>query len=353
MKERRVPSGKTAASRKQAASGKTQASRVLKKYVRRFGMALVCAVVLLGIWQFSRQAQVKETENQKAEKIPGEQEEDGEAGEIPGRQDGNGKTEEAAGNPEEKSSNSAVGQEPGHLDREEGHQPTAVDAVSSIEPQQSVGFSDIQAMAAGDILDVSALSKELLDSLFYSEAISEQVRQRIINSSYRENENISLEELRYLRVLHIGFDGETHIGEMIVNQEIAEDILEIMSELYKQEYPIEKMALIDAYGADDESSMSDNNTSAFNYREIAGSSKLSRHALGLAVDINPKYNPYVKEKNGEYLVSPANGAAYADRSQEFPYKIAEGDLCLRLFLEHGFTWGGSWNSVKDYQHFER
>ena len=154
-------------------------------------------------------------------------------------------------------------------------------------------------------------------------------------------------------MLHIGFDGETHIGEMIVNQEIAEDILEIMSELYKQEYPIEKMALIDAYGADDESSMSDNNTSAFNYREIAGSSKLSRHALGLAVDINPKYNPYVKEKNGEYLVSPANGAAYADRSQEFPYKIAEGDLCLRLFLEHGFTWGGSWNSVKDYQHFER
>ncbi len=228
-----------------------------------------------------------------------------------------------------------------------------LDTISSIEPQQVLELSDVQAMAAGDILDVSELSWEFLESLFYSEELSEEIQQRIWNNSYQENDNISLDELRYLRVLHIGFDGKTHIGELMVNQVIAEDILEIMSELYKQEYPIEKMVLIDVYGAEDESSMSDNNTSAFNYREIAGSSKLSRHALGLAIDINPKYNPYVKEKNGELLVSPSNGSLYADRSQEFSYKIAEGDLCLQLFREHGFTWGGSWNSVKDYQHFEK
>ena len=223
-------------------------------------------------------------------------------------------------------------------------------------PQRSsriLELADIQAMAAGEILDVSALSREFLDSLFYSQEISEELRQRIWGSSYQENNHISLSELRYLRVLHAGFDGETHIGELIVNQSIAEDILEIMSELYRQNYPIEKMLLIDEYGADDESSMSDNNTSAFNYREIAGSSKLSRHALGLAVDINPRYNPYVKQKAGEVLVSPANGGAYADRSQEFPYKITEGDLCLQLFSEYGFQWGGYWNSVKDYQHFEK
>ncbi len=228
-----------------------------------------------------------------------------------------------------------------------------LDTISSIEPQQVLELSDVQAMAAGDILDVSELSWEFLESLFYSEELSEEIQQWIWNNSYQENDNISLDELRYLRVLHIGFDGKTHIGELMVNQVIAEDILEIMSELYKQEYPIEKMVLIDVYGAEDESSMSDNNTSAFNYREIAGSSKLSRHALGLAIDINPKYNPYVKEKNGELLVSPSNGSLYADRSQEFSYKIAEGDLCLQLFREHGFTWGGSWNSVKDYQHFEK
>ncbi|MCI8706393.1 MAG: M15 family metallopeptidase [Lachnospiraceae bacterium] len=204
------------------------------------------------------------------------------------------------------------------------------------------------------MLDVSNLSQQDLGSFFYSEELSGEVQQQILGISYQENDNISLSELRYLRVLHIGFDGKTYIGELIVNQSIAEDILEIMSQLYAQSYPIEKMVLIDAYGADDERSMSDNNTSAFNYREIAGSSKLSKHALGLAIDINPKYNPYVKDSGtGELHVSPANGADYADRDWDFPYKITEGDLCLQLFQEHGFAWGGNWNSVKDYQHFEK
>ena len=140
---------------------------------------------------------------------------------------------------------------------------------------------------------------------------------------------------------------------MIVNASITEDILEIMSELYRNNYPIERMVLIDEYGADDEKSMEDNNTSAFNYRPIAGSSKLSRHSLGLAVDVNPRYNPYVKtDAGGQEIVSPANAADYIDRSQEFGSKIDETDLCCQLFKEHGFTWGGSWNSVKDYQHFE-
>ena len=220
--------------------------------------------------------------------------------------------------------------------------------------QQGAAFSEMDAMEAGSMLDVSNLSQQDLGSFFYSEELSGEVQQQILGISYQENDNISLSELRYLRVLHIGFDGKTYIGELIVNQSIAEDILEIMSELYAQSYPIEKMVLIDAYGADDERSMSDNNTSAFNYREIAGSSKLSKHALGLAIDINPKYNPYVKDSGtGELHVSPANGADYADRDWDFPYKITEGDLCLQLFQEHGFAWGGNWNSVKDYQHFEK
>ncbi len=220
--------------------------------------------------------------------------------------------------------------------------------------QQGAAFSEMDAMEAGSMLDVSNLSQQDLGSFFYSEELSGEVQQQILGISYQENDNISLSELRYLRVLHIGFDGKTYIGELIVNQSIAEDILEIMSQLYAQSYPIEKMVLIDAYGADDERSMSDNNTSAFNYREIAGSSKLSKHALGLAIDINPKYNPYVKDSGtGELHVSPANGADYADRDWDFPYKITEGDLCLQLFQEHGFAWGGNWNSVKDYQHFEK
>lgn len=242
----------------------------------------------------------------------------------------------------------------GRKENSENHTESAINAISAIEPRKVLTVSDIQAMAAGTVLDVSGLSRETMDSLFYSAELSEGVQQRIWNNSYQENDNISIGELRYLRVLHMGFDGQTHIGELIVNQAIAEDILEIMEELYEQGYPIEKMVLVDEYGADDEQSMSDNNTSSFNYREIAGTSRLSRHSLGLAIDINPRYNPYVKKKDtGEVLISPANGTEYADRSKEFAYKIDENDLCCQLFQEHGFTWGGSWNSVKDYQHFEK
>ena len=100
--------------------------------------------------------------------------------------------------------------------------------------------------------------------------------------------------------------------------------------------------------------MEDNNTSCFNYRPVEGTSSLSKHALGLAIDINPFYNPYITyNKDGSEKVSPANASAYADRTASFPYKIDENDLCYQLFKEHGFTWGGHWNSCKDYQHFQK
>lgn len=222
---------------------------------------------------------------------------------------------------------------------------------TSANLENILDVTDIQKMEAGSILDTSRLTATAVESLFYSEELSAEVQQRIMGISYQENDNISLEELRYLRVLHLGFDGQTHIGELLVNASIADDVLEIMRELFENGYEIEKMVLVDAYGADDERSMEDNNTSAFNYREIAGSSKLSRHSLGLAIDINPLYNPCVK--NSGASISPANAGDYADRSQTFAHKIDENDLCYRLFMEHGFTWGGSWRSLKDYQHFEK
>lgn len=226
--------------------------------------------------------------------------------------------------------------------------------IQQIETENIPVFSQIREQKAGTILETGNMSAEMLKSLFYSQEITEEIYQRIQHSSYQENPHISTADLRYLRVLHMGFDGQTYIGELIVNQKIEQDILEIMKELYENSYPIEKMILIDEYGAEDEVSMSDNNTSAFNYRKITGSSKLSKHSMGLAIDINPKFNPCVRTgEQGEVLVEPANGLEYADRLQEFSYKIDEGDLCLQLFLAHGFTWGGNWNSLKDYQHFEK
>ena len=135
---------------------------------------------------------------------------------------------------------------------------------------------------------------------------------------------------------------------------IANDLKEIFQELYRNKYPIERMRLIDDYDADDERSMQDNNTSCFNFRAIAGSKKLSKHSRGLAIDINPLYNPCVKRRaDGTLSVQPATARQYANRNKKWRYKIDKDDLCHQLFTKHGFKWGGSWRSVKDYQHFER
>lgn len=172
--------------------------------------------------------------------------------------------------------------------------------------------------------------------------------------SWRENTDIQLTDLRYLRVMYVDFEGEEHLGELVCNKAIADDLAEIFRELYKERYPLTSVKLIDEYDADDEQSMRANNTSCFCYRKIEGSSKLSKHALGMAIDINPLMNPCVwTSKSGKRIVQPATAGPYVNRNRKFAGRIAEGDLCLRLFKEHGFFWGGSWKTKKDYQHFEK
>lgn len=204
---------------------------------------------------------------------------------------------------------------------------------------------------------------------FYYEPLNGQIKARITGCSYpapntktgvneavtaSEDLKISYEDLRYVHILHYNFEGEVTEGELICNTLIAQDLVEIFYELYRAEYQLEKVRLIDEYLADDDASMEDNNTSCFNYRVVEGTDKLSKHAYGLAIDINPLYNPYVRyNSDGSVTIDPAGSEPYADRSAAFPYKIDENDLCLRLFKEHGFTWGGDWNSMKDYQHFQK
>ena len=142
-------------------------------------------------------------------------------------------------------------------------------------------------------------------------------------------------------------------GELICHKDIADDLLAIFQELYKAAYPIERMVLIDEYDADDEASMRANNTSAFNFRYASGMKRLSSHSTGMAIDINPLYNPLVRYREGQTRVFPTTAAAYMDRTKYFPYKIEKGDLCYRLFKKYGFSWGGDWKSSKDYQHFEK
>ena len=190
------------------------------------------------------------------------------------------------------------------------------------------------------------------ETAFYAVEIPDDVWLRMQGKSYKADCTVPREDLRYLHVLHKDLNGQTHIGEMVCNTYIADDVLAIFKELYEADYPIEKIRLVDDYNADDEASMEDNNSSSFNFRFISHTTKVSKHGLGLAVDINTLYNPYTKVVDGKQIIEPVTAAAYLDRDADFPYKIDHQDLCYRLFTAHGFEWGGDWHDRKDYQHFE-
>lgn len=204
------------------------------------------------------------------------------------------------------------------------------------------------------LLPLTAHLSPLSSQTFTSVPIPDSVFQRMLGRSFPDGCTIPRSELRYLRLSHVDAEGREHVGEMVCNKAIAQDLLDIFSELYRQRYPIERIRLIDDYEADDERSMRHNNTSCFCFRRVAGTRKLSKHARGLAVDVNTLYNPCVRTaRDGRRIVQPATATRYADRSRTFKYKIMEGDLLHRLFCRHGFTWGGSWHSLKDWQHFEK
>lgn len=207
--------------------------------------------------------------------------------------------------------------------------------------------------SAGDTVDVSTLSEAEVSDCFYYVEIPDEVFSRMEGKSFKSDCTTKRSSLRYVRVLHVGFDGMTHIGELVVNKKIAADMIDIFAELYRAGYKIEKMHLVDDYGGDDNLSMADNNTSSFNFRRVVGSKTLSRHATGMAIDINPLYNPWIYELDGVPITDPPGGAPYIDRTVDCEYIIDHDDLCYQLLIGHGFTWGGDWATSMDYQHFSK
>lgn len=190
-------------------------------------------------------------------------------------------------------------------------------------------------------------------SFFREMEIPDSVFVLMQGKSYKDDCTVPRSDLRYILCLHRDISGQAIVGEMVVSKRISATLLDIFYELYKANYPIEKMRLVDYWDADDEMSMRANNSSCFNFRFISHTTKVSKHGLGIAVDINTLYNPYYKVlEDGTESIEPATGAPYLDRAQSFPYKIEKGDLCYRLFTENGFDWGGDWTDRKDYQHFE-
>lgn len=155
------------------------------------------------------------------------------------------------------------------------------------------------------------------------------------------------DQLRAVNVSHWGYDGAVRQGRIIVAAAQAERMVAVFRDVYAARFPIQRMVPIAAYGGDDQASMRANNTSGFNCRTVAGSSNLSQHGLGLAVDVNPLMNPYVQGSR----VDPPEGARWADRSRTDAGMIKPGDAVVDAFDRQGWAWGGYWSSGQDYQHF--
>ena len=175
--------------------------------------------------------------------------------------------------------------------------------------------------------------------------IESKLRRRM--TSWHPGCPVALRDLRLLRLTYWGFDDRAHKGRLIVHHAHARAVVHVFKVLYRHRFPIRRMRLIDAYGSDDHRSMAADNTSAFNCRFVAGTSRWSAHAYGLAIDLNTVENPYVAGGH----VSPPAGSRYVDRSTQAPGVIHRHGFVVRAFRRIGWEWGGNWSYPKDYQHF--
>lgn len=182
-----------------------------------------------------------------------------------------------------------------------------------------------------------------------AEPVPEAVRVGMLRYSWREGCPTPIADLAYLRLAFFGFDGEVHEGQLVVHRDLADEVVAIFRALFQSRFPIEKMQLIDAYHGDDDAAMADNNTSAFNCRFVPGKPGVfSRHSQGRAIDINPRLNPMVKGKS----VTPPAGVVFLNQASG-PGILRQGAAAVGEFTRRGWVWGGAWQSLKDYQHFEK
>ena len=166
---------------------------------------------------------------------------------------------------------------------------------------------------------------------------------------------VGCDRLQLIRFEHVGFDGLLHRGEIVVMDAAAAHARRVFGLLVEMNFPIEKARLMNYYNGDDDEAIADNNTSGFNHRNVEGGNALSLHAYGLAIDLNPKQNPYVRRtRSGTVLsVSPPSSVDYLNRPRSFANpRLGMAESVVDLFAAHGFSvWGGYWPYEVDYQHF--
>ena len=177
--------------------------------------------------------------------------------------------------------------------------------------------------------------------------IPPHVKEDMKGKSWHPGCPVPIRQLRLLTLTHWGYDGDVHTGRLVVRLGQSKEVLWAMRRLFNKGFPIKRMQRVDAFGGSDPASMKANNTSAFNCRFVAGTTRWSQHAYGTAIDINPVQNPYVSASG---KVVPKRGEPFADRSKKHPGMIRGGGVVVKAFAQIGWEWGGFWSSAKDYMH---
>ncbi len=214
-----------------------------------------------------------------------------------------------------------------------------------VTPEPSAGAAT-QSAAAAATQSAGAAASPGFDGTIAR--IDTETRQRMSGVSWHPGCPVGFADLRLVSVTHWGFDRRQHDGGLVVHRALAAALLTVMRKLYRLRFPIRRMRLVDAYGADDRASMAADNTSAFNCRFVAGTTSWSEHAYGRAIDLNPVENPYVTDSG---YVSPPAGSRFVHRSRRAKGLVHGDGPVVRAFAAAGWAWGGDWPWPKDYQHF--
>jgi hypothetical protein len=175
--------------------------------------------------------------------------------------------------------------------------------------------------------------------------IDDAVRTRM-GGTWQEGCPVGLDGLRYVTVSFRGFDGAAHTGELVVNADEAGNVVEAFRQLFEAGFPLEEMRLVTDADLAAPATGDGNNTAAFVCRAVRGGSRYSAHAYGLAIDLNPFQNPYIRDD----LVVPELASAYVDRGNVRPGMILDGDVVVRAFEGIGWEWGGRWTDPTDTMH---
>ena len=203
---------------------------------------------------------------------------------------------------------------------------------------------------------VFSFSALFADYSYSISKITPQVKKRMIKgNSWRKGCPVGLNDLRYLSMSYLDFNGQSKEGELIVHKDVSVEVTKIFEALYEMDYPIKKMRLVSDYKGSDWQSIEADNTSAFNCRSATGSKKWSKHSYGKAIDINPIENPYISrsgrishKESLQYRKRVHKKATSADKAL-----LLKNDKATKIFEKYGWKWGGDWSAVKDYQHFSK